>query len=312
MTACSRSAKAKKHALPVAALGKKKRDNERCQDIRNEEKCDETTFVAIIRREQKKLATKQVSFSSAFLEMQEEKSIFSRLDQNSGPFCLYYAFSLMAVTLADLLAEPWRSGPLLPRHISLATSVLLGPLGVPADGRVARMGSSYSTRATPKTAVARRARHPNAFPPIQDCTNNATSSAKPRQGPPSQSQGLVFAGELLAALIAPPFTLASWSHALPRNAQARSCGPSLHSLLLEVPGQPGSFVSFVCCVFWQVQQARCFLCIWGFAGRPALFPFRETGRAGTRCDSSCAGSSDIPRRGKSTANSESRGFFRPF
>jgi hypothetical protein len=50
----------------------------------------------------------------AILVMQRGKSINISVQQNSGPFCLYYAFSLMAVTLAEVLAGAWQPGPRMP------------------------------------------------------------------------------------------------------------------------------------------------------------------------------------------------------
>lgn len=87
------------------------------------------------------------------------------------------------------------------KRVSLAASCTLGPLGVPTDRRVRQRHRSYREHLCFATACA-------------------LTALLPRQDMPSPRQGLVFAAAVLAGLIAPPIALASWSHALPRNAQA--------------------------------------------------------------------------------------------
>ena len=86
----------------------------------------------------------------AILVMQRGKSINISVQQNSGPFCLYYAFSLMAVTLAKVLAGAWQPGPSDAKQVSLAGEGVVGPPGVLIVGKGGCRHCGFPPAMTPR------------------------------------------------------------------------------------------------------------------------------------------------------------------
>lgn len=132
------------------------------------------------------------------------------LSRTSGTFCLYYAFPLESSTLAEGLANSWQSGPRMPSASHW--------LAWPPSGRPVYL--VLWARGQPAAWL-----HAPDLPPANRATT-APSPAKICQEPPSQRQGLVFARNVLAALIAPSPSPSPPGHTLPipQKCPAASCG----------------------------------------------------------------------------------------
>jgi len=158
--------------------------------------------------------------------MQRRKTINDSLQQNSGPFCLYFAFALMAVTLAECLANSWQSG----------LGCQVPPIG---QGNHPSGRSAYQLMGRGNCHTQRLPASLSALTALHSCQGMPSVS----QEPPSQCQALVFARNVLAGLIAPPSSLPH-GHTLCPGSHA---GPSLldpppaclaHSQACAAPASP--------------------------------------------------------------------------
>lgn len=202
--------------------------------------------------------------------MQRRKTINDSLQQNSGPFCLYYAFALMAVTLAECLAESWQSG--------LGCQVPPIGQGNHPSGRSAyllmgRRRVSYATAAC-------RAIGPNSATRLPRHAKRQPRTAKSRQV--SAKPWYLRERSWRASL--PPIALAPWSHALPSPCPGLelSCGPPLSLALLALSAcLPRACAASCFSRSRQIPRPSC-----GFLGRLLLRAWigAKWSRApGTRC-----------------------------
>lgn len=147
--------------------------------------------------------------------MQRRKTINDSLQQNSGPFCLYYAFALMAVTLAECLAESWQSG--------LGCQVPPIGQGNHPSGRSAYL--LMGRRRVSHAAAACRAIGPNSATLLPRHAKRQPRTAKSRQV--SAKPWYLRERSWRASL--PPIALASWSHALPSPCPVLAQASSSHA-----------------------------------------------------------------------------------
>jgi hypothetical protein len=191
MTACGRSAKAKRVCRCSAGV----------------KECQGQSKIRWRNRAGKRAQLVRVCgcFRAAYLQGDAKggKSIHDDFSRTAGRSAFITPSLFMAVTLAECLADAWQSGPRTPSASHWLRQAPSGRSEYPLIG-----GGGRTTDSAAGTGRLRAG------------SNNATCLPRARPAPPSQSQGLVLAANVLAGLIAPPFALASWSHALPRNAQA--------------------------------------------------------------------------------------------